>query len=216
MSIRLMNQAWGNMEVSGSELILLLALCDHANDDGVCWPSVKRLAEKVRVQKRSVSKLLEKLESKGLLSKLEVGGGKSTSVYKVSPMGAGDVPQDTPLLYKEPPNRTTKRKTSMKEDWMPNNPDYAAENGLDPAEAIEYFKNWALGSDKKYANWEYTFRNACRKPSGWLHGKGIPAPKKETGFNEKEFRAWLKEKGWEGKAKDLDVYREIYKEEKGK
>lgn len=220
-----MTEAWGNEDVAGSELLLLLALCDHANDEGVCWPSIKTLSRKVRVQKRSVTKLIEKLESKGLLERLSVGGGLETSVYQVSPSGkggvpqdrgvsqdrGGSVPQDTPSLYKEPSKGTTKgRRSKMKENWQPSNPQYASDNNLDPEGAIEFFKNWAIGSGKAYADWDATWRNACRT---WLQGKGIPAPTVE--FPEQDFIKWMEEKGWLGKATNLDVYRIEYLEEKG-
>ena len=41
MSIRVMTQVWDTSEQKGSALLLLLALADHAADDGFCWPGIQ-------------------------------------------------------------------------------------------------------------------------------------------------------------------------------
>ena len=52
MSIAWMNYVWEHSDQKGTSLLLLLAIADHANDDGICWPSVARLAHKARTTKR--------------------------------------------------------------------------------------------------------------------------------------------------------------------
>ena len=61
MSIKVMSIIWERSERSGSELLLLLALADHADDSGACYPSVSRLAAKTRMSERSVQYMLRSL-----------------------------------------------------------------------------------------------------------------------------------------------------------
>lgn len=44
MSIKAMTWAWGLAELPLRESMVLLALADAANDEGVCWPSQEVLA----------------------------------------------------------------------------------------------------------------------------------------------------------------------------
>ena len=55
MSIKLMSEIWDNEDpgLSGSRLNILLCLADHANDDGVCWPSIPRIAKRVRIDRNN-------------------------------------------------------------------------------------------------------------------------------------------------------------------
>lgn len=64
-----MTWVWDNSPAEGTELLLLLALADHASDDGAdAWPSVATLARKCRVHPRTVQRLLRKLDAAGLIS----------------------------------------------------------------------------------------------------------------------------------------------------
>ena len=47
-----------------SEVLVLLALAEFADADGDCWPTVPRLAGRVRTTERKVRRLLRILESK--------------------------------------------------------------------------------------------------------------------------------------------------------
>lgn len=63
-----MQAVWETSSQSGSALLLLLALADHASDDGWAWPRVDVLAAKTRLGERYVRKLLADLERSGDLS----------------------------------------------------------------------------------------------------------------------------------------------------
>ena len=45
MSVRLMTEVWA-VSLPDSEKLVLLALADCANDEGLCWPSMATLARK--------------------------------------------------------------------------------------------------------------------------------------------------------------------------
>jgi len=75
MSIRLMSQVWEDSRIdSQSELLVLLALADHARDDGLCWPSMRSIAVKARIEERSAQRIVRRLIEKGLIELVSQGG----------------------------------------------------------------------------------------------------------------------------------------------
>ena len=58
-------------------------------------------------------------------------------------------------------------KTYLPDDFSPD-PKIAQDAGLDFEGALEIFKDWAKSRAVKYADWDATFRNACK---GWLKEK---------------------------------------------
>src|SRR5260221_9304478 len=75
MSIRLMSQVWEDTRVeSQSELLVLLALAHHARDNGLCWPSMRSIAVKARIEKRSAQRIDRRLIEKGLIELVSQGG----------------------------------------------------------------------------------------------------------------------------------------------
>jgi hypothetical protein len=77
MSIKIMTYVWKCSPVKGTELLMLLALADNANDDGVCYPSIGYLAHKARINERNAQKTIKSLAKKKLI-KVERNAGKST------------------------------------------------------------------------------------------------------------------------------------------
>jgi hypothetical protein len=69
MSIEVMNWAWQQETPTASSKLVLLSLADHANSDGYCWPSMKRVAELSGLSVRQVSRIITELEALGLVSK---------------------------------------------------------------------------------------------------------------------------------------------------
>lgn len=70
-----MNLVWQNAAIGGHRLLLLLALADNCNDDGMCYPSVPYLAQKTRQSQRNVQYCLRYLESQGLVCGAEDESG---------------------------------------------------------------------------------------------------------------------------------------------
>ena len=79
MSIKVMDWVWQHSTHKGSALLLLLAIADHAHDDGDgAYPSIATLAQKTRMSERQTTRLIQDLvESQELV----VG-------YKEGPLGA--------------------------------------------------------------------------------------------------------------------------------
>jgi hypothetical protein len=88
MSIRVMAQVWGDSQQSGGKLLVLLALADYANDEGVCWPSIESLAAKARLSERQTQRVIRELESSGEVKIYTggfVSGDKLANTYRVQP-----------------------------------------------------------------------------------------------------------------------------------
>lgn len=59
-----MTAVWEHSQHKGSALLLLLAIADHAHDDGRgAYPSVAALARKIRMSERQVQRILQLLEA---------------------------------------------------------------------------------------------------------------------------------------------------------
>jgi hypothetical protein len=107
-----MTRVWEQSEQKGSKLLLLLALADHAADDGFCWPGEKRLAEKIRMSERTVSRMVQALEKDGELYALRKSGEHNWYVVRIG-MSDEDVIQvlsnrgfETPDNLSPPTNTT--------------------------------------------------------------------------------------------------------------
>lgn len=66
-----MTWAWSQDCGSSGEKVVLLALADHANGDGYCWPSMERIAVMAGMTPRSVSRAITKLSERGLVVKAD-------------------------------------------------------------------------------------------------------------------------------------------------
>ena len=82
MSIALMTLAWKSGYQSGQKMVLL-ALCDNANDQGECYPSISMLSAKCSLSERSVFKHIAELEQDGAIRR-ENRNGRST-IYHLDP-----------------------------------------------------------------------------------------------------------------------------------
>jgi len=86
VSILAMTWAWGLMELDQSQTLVLLALADAANDEGVCWPSQAEIGRKARLKDRAVRNQIRSLEAAGLLSvsRRATPQGRKTNVYRLN------------------------------------------------------------------------------------------------------------------------------------
>jgi len=83
MSLYVTSYIWDHSQLSGTELLLVLALADQANDEGVCWPSMDTLAHKARMTGRSVQNLMPKLFESGEVVMLREAHGHVSRTYRV-------------------------------------------------------------------------------------------------------------------------------------
>lgn len=138
MSIAVMAAVWAEAPVAGSELLMVLAIADNANDEGIAHPSYRYLAKKTRLSERQSVRVVKKLVEAGVIELVTQGGmegkRKLANVYRVPTSWRGDILSppdagDTPT----PDTDVTPRVTSMS-DQPSCQPSSSTEQQPEPAE----------------------------------------------------------------------------------
>lgn len=81
MSVHISSQVWALDMQSGRKLVLL-ALADMANDEGICWPSISSLRKRTGMSERAVQLHLRELQAAGLLGREE--RYKQSTIYHLT------------------------------------------------------------------------------------------------------------------------------------
>lgn len=93
MSIRIMSAVFDSKTLKPTERLVMLALADHADDEGKCYPSIDRLKDRTGLSERAVQMNVRKLVDEGYL-RVQIGGGKgNANLYFVSPNPAYAAPR---------------------------------------------------------------------------------------------------------------------------
>jgi hypothetical protein len=93
VSIRLMSAVFESQTLGPTERLIMLALADHADDEGRCYPSIERLRQRTGLSERAVQTNIRNLVAQGYV-RIVVGGGKgNANLYFVSANPAGDAPR---------------------------------------------------------------------------------------------------------------------------
>ena len=74
MSIKLMTAVWAREDLTSTQKLVLLALADWSNDEGLSWPSIDQLMKKSSLKKRAVQITIRSLEESGFVRREEVTG----------------------------------------------------------------------------------------------------------------------------------------------
>ncbi|MDX1655275.1 MAG: helix-turn-helix domain-containing protein, partial [Candidatus Competibacteraceae bacterium] len=86
MSIAAINWAWQQSCPSVGLKCTLMALADHADESGECWPGIERLVRKTSATRRTVIRYLGQLIQLGLIEKASrqrQDGGQTTNRYRL-------------------------------------------------------------------------------------------------------------------------------------
>lgn len=78
-----MARVWDSSEHSGTELLMLLAIADFADDEGNAYPAVPTLAAKCRMSPRNANFILSALRDTGELEVRANEGPRGTNRYRV-------------------------------------------------------------------------------------------------------------------------------------
>ena len=90
-----MSLVWEHSKATEGSLLVMLAIADHAGDDGKAWPGIKTLAKKSRLSDRDVQYCLRKLETLGELKvtrQKRQDGSSSANLYEILALGAQYAP----------------------------------------------------------------------------------------------------------------------------
>jgi hypothetical protein len=91
MSIRVMTRAW-SIALPPTSKLVLMALADIADDQGVCWPSHPTLAAKCSLSDRTLRRVLSLLQAQKLIfiePRFNTNGSRTSNRYRLA--------VDTPL-----------------------------------------------------------------------------------------------------------------------
>jgi Helix-turn-helix domain len=83
MSIEATNAVWRYSRQKSGNLLVLLALADYTNNDGIAWPAVSTLALKARMSKRNAQRCGRALEKAGELQICQNQGRKGSNIYRI-------------------------------------------------------------------------------------------------------------------------------------
>jgi len=93
MSVEVMSVVW-KLDLPQNKKLVLLAIADHANDDGIAWPSQGRIAWKTGYKRRNIKRILDELIEDGLLQVMRVGRGRGNStVHQLTLENAPQLPE---------------------------------------------------------------------------------------------------------------------------
>ena len=93
MSVKIMSAVFENEELGPTERLIMLALADHADDEGRCYPSIARLCRRTGLKERAIQNNVKTLSQKGYLT-VDYGGGRNNAnLYIVRANPAPDAPR---------------------------------------------------------------------------------------------------------------------------
>jgi DNA-binding MarR family transcriptional regulator len=69
-----MSAVWEREDLPATQKLVMLALADWANDEGLCWPSIARIAVKSSLKERAVQMAIRQLEDAGFIKREELTG----------------------------------------------------------------------------------------------------------------------------------------------
>lgn len=133
MSAELMGAVW-KLDLSHSHQAVMLALADHAHDDGThCYPGVPYIAWKTGYSERNVTRILGDLEAQGLIEPQaeKIGGyGRVTEYHIHIDKGAKKSPFVKKSDRKRVTGQTEKGDRSAQNPDKPNGKGDKSETGL--------------------------------------------------------------------------------------
>lgn len=173
MSIKLLSAAW-DLDIGSTEKMVLMCLCDYANDDGGnCWPSVATIARKCSKSERTIQGAIQTLKVAGYLT-IIVRAGTSNRFQldprKICTPAKSAPPQkttDTPAKSAPKPSRTTSKPKGaqareMPIDWQPlpftsGTKSKSIEDGWPPGDRehhLEHFTAHHRSRGSKFKDWQ--------------------------------------------------------------
>lgn len=95
MSVRVMSRVFDHSKARGNELLVLLAIADWADDDGVAFPSLEAIAAKARIARSTVQAVVGRLVALGELEATNRRSGQrqTSNLYRVLTPVAGSSEQ---------------------------------------------------------------------------------------------------------------------------
>jgi hypothetical protein len=104
MSVKWIAEMWDS-DLKGPELLVAIAIADHADANGVCFPGYETIALKVKLKTRQVQALIKRLEQQNVLKVERHHGRGNFTVFKFQ-----KVQDHTPLSVPEKVQKSVKKR----------------------------------------------------------------------------------------------------------
>ena len=156
MSVKAMAWAW-EQTLKPTDQLVLLALADHADDDGICWPGQKLIAEKCNVTRKTVWASLKRLTEQGLIAseqQFRNDGSRTSNLYLLAIASSPVTNLHTPVTDGNNPcnHRYTTPVTTVTQQYKELEP------SLEPS--LENDASNPKLIPEKYPDWYNVVRNA--------------------------------------------------------
>mgnify|MGYP003675422066 FL=1 len=158
MSVRAMAWAW-RQQLSGPEKLVLMAIADHADDDGICWPGNAHIGRKCSLSQRSVQRHIKNLIDNGYMvayRRFRPTGGQTSNRYALNVEGVthshgggdsvslGDDTSVAPITIIEPSYEKPTTTTDIElPEWM----NVLCEKDKPEQDTIKRMLSWAVPHD---------------------------------------------------------------------
>lgn len=73
MSVKHIGLILDHFDAKPAIKLVAIILADHADSDGICWPSYRRISERANMDERTVRRHVKELINLGILTKLRTG-----------------------------------------------------------------------------------------------------------------------------------------------
>lgn len=149
-----MSQVWDIEGIDSSECLVLIALADHADEQGRCYPSIGRLAKRTKLSDRGVQKVISRLIEKGFITVSPCAGQGGANLYTVT---ATPEPR-SPLNDVHPRPTFTTPPNHVRETPEPRSPK-PSRTTIEPSKVVsarapsfdEFWASWPLAKNGKDA-----------------------------------------------------------------
>lgn len=160
--------------------LVLLALADHADGNGLCWPSISRLEQRTSLSRSSVIRALAELEQLRLIERTRRGPTSNSYLLpsvtvtpeKCQPDTSGSVsvtPKPSVETSMKPKKAERTRLSAMTADWQVDadlwkwaHDSFPALTREDLAHETDRFRDHWISKAERRADWRASWRNWIR------------------------------------------------------
>ena len=222
MSIKLITELYESRSIDAKLQRVLLCLCDNANDDGVCWPSIGRIAWKLECSEDTVQRAIKNLKALGVVTVIPREGHSNVYRVDLSVLPEKDPYQpsgQTPPQNATPPQNDPHRGMQNAGDTPPQNATQNRQENLQPEPSIVVATKTKrasrieepFGIDDATMNWAFsegfTFQDVAREKDKFVD---YHAAKGSTFVDwQRAFKNWLRNSrqfGQRGRATQHPAY----------
>lgn len=186
-----------DQDLTPEQKIVLLALADYADGDGVCFPGQKNLARKTSIPERTLRRRIQELEGLGLIIRRRRQGAegyRTSDEYRLLPAGVAgwptgqeEAPQRPTVAAtrepsEEPSVTTTARARQLPGDftWTNAHSLKAHAKGVEVEVELEKFKDYHLARGSRFVDWDRAFHT-------WLNNaRPDPVARQRTGTPQRK------------------------------